>query len=727
MSDTLPPIDINTDPKWGDFLAAFDKEPPEDQFRERQQEMQQALARITESLKELRPGKDKGEIVQSQQALALDFANNDAVTPPLERFKQLAKLGRRADELEAKIAKATKKAGGDENKIKAMTELDTLIDKCDAIEHPVLKDYITPELERVRQAYGKAQKEKNGKKFFEKVQAIDISALQRAQTTCLRCEMQITFCETKGKQLQDVLNDAPQEAIGDKDHTDAAETLRRLEVRRGQLAGLTVGQGDLDKTVKDLVADYKKLQVDLGKLDWGAIRPAPDDVIAPRKSDVDVRIEKRVETIDRLLAQADTVLKTCNVEALKDKLKPIQDAAAALDNARQDALALDDKQAQLAALDKIDTGPTIIAIAALQDALKGVPRMMSSIDGLLKKMTGGKAKDKFTDLLGSAMTGFEKAVAEGNAGELDKLKDSLANLIADIAKETKEDKYALLLEAQFGVATDKQGPFKQNKKGMYEAFCMVPDSHVGQDKLQLVFSNHSKIMPYGEYGDSVVTMQGKMFDFTAPTFGGYMVKYKEPPFKVDGKAYLPNAFNITMLHEVGHSIDDKYSIMDPVEGTGGYGQWKEEKQVDILKLCTKSVTDEMESFNPTQEKSISDALNGVFAGNKLPKRPDNIDRKYWKNVEATAKTITASGADAEPWYKPNKALKFDGRIYQEAYGGRWVSYAEGDRTGGPTVSSYQWRASGEWFACLYSVAWMKKAPLNALGGKLAEWMPKAKT
>ncbi len=727
MSETLPTLDLNTDPKWGDFLAAFDKEPPEDQFSERQQAMQQSLRRITETLKDVRPGKEKDEFVKTQQTLTLDFTSNATVTPPLERFKQLAKLGRTADALEANIAKQIKKSGGDQTKILAMTELDALLNKCDAIQHPVLKDYIAPELEKVRQAYGKAQKEKNGKKFFEKVQAIDTSTLQRAQMTCLRCEMQITFCETKGKQLATVLNDAPVEVVGDEDHAKATDTLQKLEVRRGRLGELNVSQGDLEKTVKTLVADYKQLQTDLGQLDWGAIRPEAPDVKVPTKTDVEKRIDKRVEAIDRLLAQAGTVLKTCNVEALKDKLKPVQDAAAALDNARQDALALDDPQARLDALDAIDTGPTMIAIAAVQDALKGVPRMMSSIDGLLKQMTDGKAKDKFTVLLGSAMTGFEKAVAEGNTGELDKLKDSLANLIADIAKETKEDKYALLLEAQFGVATDKQGPFKQNLKGTYEAFCMVPDSHVGQDKLQLVFSNHSKIMPYGEYGDSVVTMQSKMFDYTAPTFAGYMVKYKEPPFKVNGKAYMPNAFNITMLHEVGHSIDDKYSIMDPVEGTGGYGQWKEEEQADILKLCTKAITDEMESFNPTQEKSISDALNGVFVGGKLPKRPDNIDRKDWKNVEAMAKTITASGADAEPWYKPNKALKFGGRIYQEAYGGRWVSYAEGDRTGGPTVSSYQWRASGEWFACLYSVAWMKKEPLNALGGKLAEWMPQAKT
>jgi hypothetical protein len=48
----------------------------------------------------------------------------------------------------------------------------------------------------------------------------------------------------------------------------------------------------------------------------------------------------------------------------------------------------------------------------------------------------------------------------------------------------------------------------------------------------------------------------------------------------------------------------------------------------------------------------------------------------------------------------NRAKLKDGRVYQEAYGGRWVSYLADARKKG--VAGYQFRAPGEWFAEIYA-------------------------
>jgi hypothetical protein len=65
---------------------------------------------------------------------------------------------------------------------------------------------------------------------------------------------------------------------------------------------------------------------------------------------------------------------------------------------------------------------------------------------------------------------------------------------------------------------------------------------------------------------------------------------------------------------------------------------------------------------------------------------------------------------AKPWNK-GKAhaadVVLDGRVYQEAYDNDWYSYAHADRatTG---VSTYQWRAPGEWFAEIYALYYLNK-------------------
>jgi len=91
-------------------------------------------------------------------------------------------------------------------------------------------------------------------------------------------------------------------------------------------------------------------------------------------------------------------------------------------------------------------------------------------------------------------------------------------------------------------------------------------------------------------------------------------------------------------------------------------------------------------------------------------------------VQPFCKSIERSLEGVEPWYKPKDAINIDGRIYHEPYSGTWVSYAAGERDG-TTLSSYQWRAPGEWFAVVYSVAWMQKKRPSFVAGKLDEWMP----
>ncbi len=64
-------------------------------------------------------------------------------------------------------------------------------------------------------------------------------------------------------------------------------------------------------------------------------------------------------------------------------------------------------------------------------------------------------------------------------------------------------------------------------------------------------------------------------------------------------------------------------------------------------------------------------------------------------------------AQKTPWEKP--VIVEGTRCYHEGYAGRWFSYDKGVRDAS-SVSLYQWRAPGEWFAELYAWHYIAKEP-----------------
>uniref|UniRef100_UPI001301DBFE hypothetical protein n=1 Tax=Pelomonas sp. KK5 TaxID=1855730 RepID=UPI001301DBFE len=66
------------------------------------------------------------------------------------------------------------------------------------------------------------------------------------------------------------------------------------------------------------------------------------------------------------------------------------------------------------------------------------------------------------------------------------------------------------------------------------------------------------------------------------------------------------------------------------------------------------------------------------------------------------------------------AAAIGGRVYQEAYDGKWVSYTAGAR--GKGVSQYQFRAPAEWFAELYAAILLKLVPDSHPDAKLLSWI-----
>ncbi|HEX7435384.1 MAG TPA: hypothetical protein VF308_01645 [Caldimonas sp.] len=154
-------------------------------------------------------------------------------------------------------------------------------------------------------------------------------------------------------------------------------------------------------------------------------------------------------------------------------------------------------------------------------------------------------------------------------------------------------------------------------------------------------------------------------------------------------------FDFTVMHEVGHAVDDARNIMSggrdkdaawDTHGTGAVAK-KIAAQVHYDADYIESMLDDKASTPPK----------------KKPKLPQG-----WKQVD-----WDKARGDAEAWVKAirvgqklwdnaagSKDHAIGGRVYHEAYDDTWVSYSYAARSQG--ITGYQFRAPAEWFAELYA-------------------------
>jgi len=555
------------------FLAAFDKNPTTEQVDGRESEIKEAIAAAENALKGIGPDGSKGDLPGKLTKLKDEFAKARQLQSANDRYRALGALAPKAEDLQSKCEKQEKefrdKAGAE--RLAVEDTIRKAIEKAEAIKQVVLEETVAGELGKVKQQFVDATKKKGASDYFKALGKIDLNPLNDLVSQATKSWRFLEVGINSTADAEQRMSRLPDDAKTTKEFTTLETGLTELK-KTG--ATLLNSRGD------DLLAQAKKFVGDASKVLNSVMDFAdPFRKEIKKQAEEQEKLKELTDPIDSVRRQAEGILASCNVKSVEKELETLRDAAETLEALENDALSNDPFDDKIEALKAIDTRPVVAAIAKVQDAMKGVPRMLGSVAGLVDKLKG-KAKDTCGQELKTLTEQFEAAAQQDDPGALDRIKAKLVTLIKDIAKVSKQDEYGLLLEAQFGVAVKRKGvPFPPNLKGTYDMLNAVPDSHVGQSKLNQVVFNYGKVVPYGEYGDSVITMQSKMFDFTGLTFKAYELKYKEPPFVVDGKAYKPNAFNITMLHEIGHSIDDKHDIMDGcmASAASGTGRTKPSK------------------------------------------------------------------------------------------------------------------------------------------------------
>ena len=194
----------------------------------------------------------------------------------------------------------------------------------------------------------------------------------------------------------------------------------------------------------------------------------------------------------------------------------------------------------------------------------------------------------------------------------------------------------------------------------------------------------------------------------------------------------PTRFTAATLHEIGHSVDEKFKIMSGGKTGTSLGGWQKadwlgvDAIVDLLydkqflKLDLGSPKPPASDVKALIRTLLTDgscdkpSSSRAPLGSLIPAWETIASSPAWKLCE----TIRNPGQ--KPWNTVNDIG--DGVGCHEGYSGRWYTYDAGERNS-HSVRNYQWRAQGEWFADLY--AWYFIEPVKEKRKARARQVPKA--
>ena len=232
------------------------------------------------------------------------------------------------------------------------------------------------------------------------------------------------------------------------------------------------------------------------------------------------------------------------------------------------------------------------------------------------------------------------------------------------------------------------------------------------------------------YGD--IRARGGVVDPSNPTGAGMGVV----PAPLQGQ----NLFDGVVRHEVGHAVDKRLGLAAQYcIGNAAGGNWSAHGDgAGLAAVIVAASAGAVAGLPVAKRQPIVNALQGVIDD----RAPEQVQARLqalpvWATLTAPVRTaimadpaVTAlrvSFADknpGNPWYRAadDGGITVGGRIYEESYAGLWWSYDPAARA--KKVSSYQFRAPGEWIAEAYNAYYTpptKGAGLAAIDAAAKTW------
>lgn len=373
--------------------------------------------------------------------------------------------------------------------------------------------------------------------------------------------------------------------------------------------------------------------------------------------------------------------------------------SASADLGQKAQAAADQAKADVAKLKKSAVEGVTGAITGMRDGAKAL------IDKLPKDGTDtADLVKRLADLDKSIKEAGDLTDRAERAKQLKVLNQTAQTLFDDAAKAstdktTVQAVYKKALMDRYGIDIQvPPGMENTHLDQVYKMFDKVPEADVVQNKM--------KTLAYQPLNDDGTKNDGAAFGGATIFMGDYGAEdwpYQDP---ATGAAVPANGFSISTLHELGHSVDDRFKVMQMNQGKSGGGGWKLEKLGAVADAF-------IGEFNGGAGKDLKLAAKvlKVAAETALSTgttdRPAKVTDPDWVVLEPFLETCANLRSDKWPWDNPHD---IGGRAFHEAYPGEWWSYDTAVRAKKLTVRGYQWRSPAEWFAELYAYSFYKSEP-----------------
>ncbi len=276
------------------------------------------------------------------------------------------------------------------------------------------------------------------------------------------------------------------------------------------------------------------------------------------------------------------------------------------------------------------------------------------------------------------------------------LKDEMGTGTGNPSADQKSKIYKKALEEYYGLDIEvPPGMTNTHFDKMFDMFGSVPKGDVKQDKLKKLKYNTANIGGLYWSGDCKIEM------------GDFGDAGLEEDYQLGGKTVKANSFNVTTLHEIGHSVDTKHGIMTGNQSKPGCGGWKQLTLDEATAVFAAALLKSAKFSKAVTEAVLTPVVKTALKDGTTV-QPSTIANADWTPVQKFLidKCLPARDA-AQPFFKDTPVV-FGDRAYTESQG-TWYSYGAGARKA-TKVNLYQWRSPPEWFAEVYAITWLKKKP-----------------
>jgi hypothetical protein len=284
-----------------------------------------------------------------------------------------------------------------------------------------------------------------------------------------------------------------------------------------------------------------------------------------------------------------------------------------------------------------------------------------------------------------------------------------------------------LIEARFGVTKVSGAWIDEGLDRVWNMFKLVPEWHTSSDKranpsMKEVKGKRSIIPGASSYDptNKVVELdfhRGSQDNLSTPTMGLGTAR--------EGQVMAGQKFiDSTILHEVGHAVDEQLGIMNTNMGKPEFGGWHDYGAA-TLPVAAEMIAERQTMAAPIAGPDVpamTAAVSAVVgkASLKTALKANNVERYKEDPIFKAVEDGIHLGLMGSRHSRPNKAPnQFGARVFHKAYSQNWVSYTAAARDEG--VSEYQFRAPAEFFAEVYAAKALGVLPA---GHPLAAYMEK---